>query len=117
MLLPGLEAVVGLAGGVDQRLACPGGAADGQLLQGAAVAAHGVTFEVGEDEHGVVVRDVVGDVVFLEHLAVRYGPDVVFALRLPCSPVCTFTATLPGSSTPRALYIFTTASGVSSQVK
>src|SRR5699024_5831978 len=52
VLLPGLIAVVGPAAGVDQGLARPGGAADGQLFEGPAVAAHGVRSEerrVGEE--------------------------------------------------------------------
>ena len=34
------------------------GATDGEIFHGAAEAAHGVAFEVGEDDHGVVIDDV-----------------------------------------------------------
>ena len=47
VLLPGGKTVVGFAGGVNQRLARPGGAADGELLQRPAVAAHGMALKVG----------------------------------------------------------------------
>ena len=80
VLLPGLEAVIGFPGGVDQRLPRPGGAADGQLLQGAAVAAHGVALEVGQHQHGVIMQDVFAHVVLLQDLAIGDGPHHVGAL-------------------------------------
>ena len=80
MLLPGLEAVIGFPGGVDQRLPRPGGAADGQLLQGAAVAAHGVALEVGQHQHGVIMQDVFAHVVLLQDLAIGDGPHHVGTL-------------------------------------
>ena len=33
-------------------------AADGDIFQWSAVAAHGVAFEMGQDDHGVVISDV-----------------------------------------------------------
>ena len=65
---------------MDERLALGAGAADGQLLERSAVTAHGVALEVRKDKHAVIVHDVLGDVVFLEHLAVRDGPDEVRSL-------------------------------------
>ena len=59
-----------LAAGVDQALALRGGAADGKLLERAAVTAHGVTFEMGQHEHGIVVFEILAHAVFPEHLAV-----------------------------------------------
>ena len=41
---------VGLTGAVDVFLAVGGSAADGELFEGAAEAAHSVAFEVGEHE-------------------------------------------------------------------
>ena len=80
VLLPGLEAVVGLAGGVDQGLAPGAGTADGQLLQSSAVAAHGVPLEVSQHQHRVVIHDVFAQVILLEDFSVGDGPDHVRTL-------------------------------------
>src|SRR5699024_1859093 len=45
MLIPGLKTVVCLSSRVNQRLSCPAGTADGQLLERSAVSSHGMTFE------------------------------------------------------------------------
>ena len=42
------------------------GAADRDVLEGASEAAHAVPLEVREDEHGVVVEEVLADHEFLE---------------------------------------------------
>ena len=80
VLPPGFKTVVCFAGGVDQGLARPGGAADSQLLQGAAVAAHGMPLEVGQHQHGVIVHDVFAQVVLLKDFSVWDGPDHVRTL-------------------------------------
>ena len=63
--------LVGLARAVDIRLAVGRGAADGQLLQCAAEAAHRVALEVRQNQHGVIVRHVLANEVLLNLLAVR----------------------------------------------
>ena len=60
----------GLSGGVDVGLAGGGGTADGQLLQRAAEAAHGMALEVGEHQHGVVVVQVFANQILFDLLAV-----------------------------------------------
>ena len=59
---------------MDVRLAGAGRAADGQLLERTAVAAHRVTLEVDEYEHTVIILDVLAQIVDLEDLAVFDGP-------------------------------------------
>ena len=59
---------------MDVRLAGAGRAADGQLLERTAVAAHRVTLEVDEHEHTVIILDVLAQIVDLEDLAVLDGP-------------------------------------------
>ena len=71
--VPELVLVGRRAAGVNPHLARSGGAADGELLERSAVAAHRVALEVGEDEHGVVVFDVLADDVLFQHAAVRNG--------------------------------------------
>ena len=71
--VPELALVGRRAAGVNPHLARSGGAADGELLERSAVAAHRVALEVGEDEHGVVVFDVLADDVLFQHAAVRNG--------------------------------------------
>ena len=80
VLVPGLDVVVRHAAGVDQRLALGRRAADGQLLERAAVAAHGVALEVRQHQHGIVVEDVLAQQVLLEHLAVGDVPHDVGTL-------------------------------------
>ena len=58
---------------MDIGLAVGGGAADGELLQRAAEAAHGMALEVGEDQHGVIVSDVLAQKVLLDALALGDG--------------------------------------------
>ena len=75
VLLPGLKAVIRLAGGVDQRLARPGGAADGELLQRPAIAAHGVALEVGQHQHGIIIHNILAHAVLFQNLAVWDRPN------------------------------------------
>ena len=56
---------------VDIRLAVGRCHADGQLLQCAAVAAHGMSLEVGKYQHGIVIFQIFADKIFLDDLAVR----------------------------------------------
>ena len=56
---------------VDIRLAVGRCHADGQLLQCAAVAAHGMSLEVGKHQHGIVIFQIFADKIFLDDLAVR----------------------------------------------
>ena len=67
MEVPGLDVVGRCAARVDECLACSGGAADGELLERTAVAAHGMTLEMREDEHGIIVFDVFSEIVLLEY--------------------------------------------------
>ena len=48
-------------------------AADGEILHGAAEAAHGVAFEMSEYHHGVIIHDVAAHGDFLEVLAAANG--------------------------------------------
>ena len=73
-VLPQHVLVGDLAAGVDVGLARAGRAADGQLLQRTAVAAHGVTLKVDKNQHTVVVFNVLAQVVDLQHLAVLDRP-------------------------------------------
>ena len=68
---------VGLTGAVDVFLAVGGSAADGELFEGAAEAAHSVAFEVGEDEQGMVVGEMAADEVLLDLLTVGDVKDEV----------------------------------------
>ena len=65
---------------MNQRLARPGGAADGELLQRPAVAAHGMALKVGQHQHGIVVEDVLAQVVLLQDFPVGDGPHHIGAL-------------------------------------
>ena len=65
--------LLGLARTVDVGLARARAAADGELLQRAAEAAHRVALEVREHEHGVVIGHVPADKILLDALAVRNG--------------------------------------------
>ena len=62
-----------LASGVDVGLAVRTGAADAEVLQCAAVAAHRVTLEVVEGDHEVVVGDMAAHNVVLEVRRVLHG--------------------------------------------
>ena len=72
----------GLAGAVDVGLAVGRRAADGELLERAAEAAHRMPLEVGEDEHGIVVGNVLADEVLLNTPAVRNGKLQIGALGI-----------------------------------
>ena len=72
----------GLAGTVDIGLAVGRRAADGELLERAAEAAHRMPLEVGEDEHGIVVGNVLADEVLLNAPAVRNGKLQIGALGI-----------------------------------
>ena len=65
--------LVHVPGPVDILLAPGGGDADGDVLQRAAEAAHGVALEVGQHQQGVVVLQVRAHIVLLDHLAGRDG--------------------------------------------
>lgn len=56
----------GGAGGMDIELAAARGHADGEVFQRAAEAAHGVSLEVGEDDHEIVVGQVAADLVVFD---------------------------------------------------
>ena len=56
---------------VNIRLAVGRCHADGQLLQCAAVAAHGMSLEVGKYQHGIIIFQIFADEIFLDDLAVR----------------------------------------------
>ena len=71
-----------LARAVDIRLAVAGGHADGQLFQCAAVAAHGVPLEMGQHQHGIVLRQIFAHKILLNDLAVRDGQLHVRAFRV-----------------------------------
>lgn len=73
---------VGLTGAVDVFLAVGGSAADGELFEGAAEAAHSVAFEVREDEQGMVVGEMAADEVLLDLLAVGDVKDEVGAVAV-----------------------------------
>ena len=62
-----------LAGAVDIGLSVGGGAADGELLQRAAEAAHRMALEVGENQHGVIVHRVLAQEGLPDALAARDG--------------------------------------------
>lgn len=68
-----------LAARVDVSLAVGAGAADAEVLQGSAVAAHGMTLEVVEGDHEVIVVDVAAHDVVFDVGAVHDG-DADFAL-------------------------------------
>ena len=70
-LIPGLRDVVDRMNLLLADL--PVGAADGDVLHGTAEAAHGVALEVGQDDHGVVVADVLAHRDGLEVLAALHG--------------------------------------------
>ena len=70
VLIPRLHVAVSRAAGVNAGLARAGRAADGELLERAAVAAHRMSLEVGEYQHGVVVDDVFADEIFVQHFTV-----------------------------------------------
>ena len=82
VLVPGLEAVVRLSCGVNQRLAGPGRAADGQLLQGSAVAPRRVALEMRQHQHGIIIQDILSQTVFLQNLPVRNGPHHIRSFRV-----------------------------------
>ena len=75
--VPCLDAVVGGPARVDQRLPRAGRASDGQLLQCSAVSALGMALEVGENQHGIVVQDVLPHQVALQDPAVVDLPSHV----------------------------------------
>ena len=81
-VLPQNILVGDLAAGVDIGLARAGCAADGQLLQRAAVAAHRVALEVDQHQHTVVVFNILTQIVDLEHLAVLNRPLHIGALGI-----------------------------------
>ena len=64
-----LKTEAGVARAVNMLLAVAGSNADGQLLDRAAEAAHGVPLEVAEHQQGVVVSEILADEVLLDHLA------------------------------------------------
>ena len=68
-MLSGPE-LFGAPSAVNIGFAVGGGHADGQLLQGSAVAAHGVALEVGENQHGIIIGQVLAHVILVNHLAV-----------------------------------------------
>lgn len=70
----------GIPGTVDVGLAVAGGAADGQLLQGAAEAAHGVALEVGQDQHGIIVCHVLAHIVLVNFMTFGNVQHHVWAL-------------------------------------
>lgn len=68
------------AAGVDPRLAVRRRAADRQLFQRAAVAAHRMALEVGQHEEGIVGEEIFADVILMQHLAVSHRKHRVRAL-------------------------------------
>ena len=82
MHIPGVKVAVALSAGVDQRLAGTAGAADGKLLERAAVTAHRVSLEVGQHQHRVIILDVLAETVLLQNLSVRDRPDHVRAFGI-----------------------------------
>ena len=72
-ILLGRPHLFGLARAVDVRLACAGRASDGELFERAAEAAHRVALEVGKNEHGIIIFDILADQILLDALAVRDG--------------------------------------------
>ena len=58
---------------MDVRLACAGRASDGELFERTAEAAHRVALEVGKNEHGIIIFDILADQILLDVLAVRDG--------------------------------------------
>ena len=67
---------------MDVGLAVGGRAADGELLERAAEAAHRMPLEVGEDEHGIVVGNVLADKVLVNTPGVRNGKLQIGALGI-----------------------------------
>ena len=76
-VLPQHGLILDLAAGVDVGLAGAGSTADGQLLQCAAVTAHGVALKVDQNQHAVVVFDALTQQVLAQDLAILHGPDNV----------------------------------------
>ena len=67
---------------MDQCLACRRSTAYGELLERTAVASHGMAFEVSQNKHGIIVENVLAQIVFLQDLAVRDGPDHIRTFRV-----------------------------------
>ena len=61
MLIPAFITVIARPAGMDEGFARTGGAADGKLLKRPTISAHRVTFEVGEEEHRIVIEQVFAD--------------------------------------------------------
>ena len=76
----GVKGGLPAAGGVNPLLAAGGGNADGHVFQRAAETAHGVAFEVGEHQDGVVVVQMCADEIFLELLAAGDGKGEIAVL-------------------------------------
>ena len=69
-----------VSGAVDQGFSVGGSHADGQLLQRAAEAAHGVPLKVGQHQHGIIVFKILAHMVLFDNLSVRDGQDQIGAL-------------------------------------
>ena len=82
MLFPAFVTVAASPGGMNESLPCAGGAADGKLLEGPAASAHRVALEMGQDEHGVVIEDVLADGVGLKRLPAFDRPNDVWPLGI-----------------------------------
>ena len=74
--------VVRIADAVDILLAVGGGDAYRQLLECSAVAARGVALEVREDEHRIILVDILADVILLDLFAVGDIKHLVGAFRV-----------------------------------
>ena len=66
---------------VDISFSERGSNADGKLFKSAAVTAHGVAFEMGKNEKGIVINNVFADKVFLDNFSVG---DLKFKVRAFC---------------------------------
>ena len=75
MLIPGLITIIRFSSGMDQSLASSGCAADGKLLQSSSVSAHGMSFEMGQDQHRIIIHNIFSQMIFLKDLSVGNWPD------------------------------------------
>ena len=76
---------------------------DGKLLQCAAVAAHGVPFEVGEYQHGIIVCKMLAYIVFLNLFALR---DFQHHIRVFCVHQVYFEVGIPSVTSQQRFVLF-----------